>query len=99
MNEFTECIKMIDKQIKDSAFAMFTGINMTPADYRILKAWVVTVEERLKATNEKDELIADLQSRLNAMTSKHALQVDAADDLRQRVAALELDYERRQAGK
>ena len=52
MNEFTECIKMIDKQIKDSAFAMFTGINMTPADYRILKAWVGKVEERLKVLEE-----------------------------------------------
>lgn len=56
MNEFTECIKMIDKQIKDSAFAMFTGINMTPADYRILKAWVETVEERLKALEEAQKL-------------------------------------------
>ena len=40
--------------------------------------------------------IADLQLRLNTMTSKHALWVDATDDLRQRVAALEADYITRQ---
>lgn len=55
MNEFTECVEMLDKQIRDSAFAMFTGINMTPADYRILKAWVVAVEERLKALEQDYE--------------------------------------------
>jgi hypothetical protein len=53
MNEFAECMQMLDKLIADSAFAMFTGKTMGPDDYRKLKAWVVAVEERLKALEEK----------------------------------------------
>ena len=49
MKEFTECIKMLDGLIKHADFAMFTGKTMDSDDYRILKAWMEKVEERLKA--------------------------------------------------
>lgn len=49
MTEFTECLAMLDSLIANSEFSMFTGAMMNPKDYRILKAWVVAVEERLKA--------------------------------------------------
>jgi len=56
MNEFKECIKMLDSIIATSAFAMFTGKLMTPEDYQKLKAWVVAVEKRLAALEEAQRM-------------------------------------------
>jgi hypothetical protein len=49
MNEFKECLAMLDGIIATSRYAAYTGKTPTPEDYQKLKAWVVAVEERLKA--------------------------------------------------
>ena len=56
MNEFTECIKMLEDLIATSQFAMFTGAMMNPKDYQKFKAWVEKVEERLKALEEAQRM-------------------------------------------